>query len=768
MHLFPVRHHSPRTSAVLRAFLDDAQPEVVLVEGPIDATPLLDTILDEQTRPPVAILGFRTDGTPGSALWPFASYSPEYVALLWARAHGRRTAFIDISTGTSLATQDHLRAAAPGEEGSDEPEAADEAPEDEPTLDERCARAAGFRSFDEFWEASFEAPHHDLDGFRTALLAYAELVRAQDRGTFHRARDAFMSRQIETVIAEGIPPEKVVVVLGAAHAAAIAARDVDRSLEAGLAQPVPSSVTLIPYSFPRLAQQTGYGAGNRAPHYYQLAHDAGCDYRRATLEALITFTEHLRLRGFMASLADTIEAYRLAILLAHIRGKAGPGLDEVREAAVATLCRGEAAHIDAFLWSTVVGKNVGRVAARIGRNALQEEFWSEVKERRLPGTDAPEAFALHLNNDVEVGTSVFLHRLRIAAIPYATFQGTRSAMAGTSKAAEEAAGGYAALSRAREAWEAQWTPATDVALVEKIVYGNSLQEVATRTLEERLQAATSTGAAAEVLVESVIAGCPQTLGSALAACDTFAVTDDDLPSLARACRALSGLAAYGTSRAHSAIGDDAVPSLCRKTFARAVFRVRDACTGDDQAVAPVRDALRTLHDVALSQPLVDKEAWLAAAHDLAASYAVNPTTAGLACGLLYLAQAVDDREVSRVVGQRLSDALEPEKAASFLSGFLDVNALVLVKSRPVVEALDAFLQAIEADRFRNVLPTLRRAFSGLGPTERRYLLENVLALRSLLDKGRAAQEILREQDKEKLKEMSGDLAKAMDELDDLL
>ena len=67
-----------------------------------------------------------------------------------------------------------------------------------------------------------------------------------------------------------------------------------------------------------------------------------------------------------------------------------------------------------------------------------------------------------------------------------------------------------------------------------------------------------------------------------------------------------------------------------------------------------------------------------------------------------------------------------------------------------------------------MLPTLRRAFSGLGPTERRYLLENVLALRNLLDKGRAAQEILREQDKEKLKEMSGDLAKAMDELDDLL
>jgi hypothetical protein len=63
---------------------------------------------------------------------------------------------------------------------------------------------------------------------------------------------------------------------------------------------------------------------------------------------------------------------------------------------------------------------------------------------------------------------------------------------------------------------------------------------------------------------------------------------------------------------------------------------------------------------------------------------------------------------------------------------------------------------------------LRRAFGGLGATERRYLLENVLALRGLSDKARAAGQILTEKDKEKLKDMSGDLSKAMDELDDLL
>src|SRR6185437_17164129 len=116
----------------------------------------------------------------------------------------------------------------------------------------------------------------------------------------------------------------------------------------------------------------------------QRAHDAGCSFRRATLEVLVEFCEHLRLRGFTASLADTIEAYRLACTLADLRGKTEPGLDEVREATIATMCRGDATHVDGFLWPSVIGRHVGKVGSLIGKNSLQEEFWREVEERHLP------------------------------------------------------------------------------------------------------------------------------------------------------------------------------------------------------------------------------------------------------------------------------------------------------------------------------------------------------------------------------------------------
>ena len=776
-HLFPVRHHSPRTSAVLSAFLAATRPRAVLIEAPDDADKLIAALVDPETRPPVAILGYRTDGVPSSALWPFAAYSPEYVAARWGHEHGARVSFIDVpirvSLGSRRAPRDQEEEAPASVDIEEEeiipspPPSAGLAP-DPLDLHDACAVGRGYRTFEEFWEASFEAPAHDAASFRPALLAYADLVRAADRGVIHRARDAYMAERILGCVSEGFAPESIVVVVGAAHAAALAAGDIDPALVNLLPEPVQSEATLIPFSFPRLAEQLGYGAGNRAPQYYQRAHEAGCSFERATLEVLVEFTEHLRLSGFMASLADTIEAYRLSMSLADLRGKAAPGLDELREATIATLCRGDATHVDGFLWPSVIGRHVGKVAGKIAKNSLQDEFWREVDARALPRTDALEDFTLKLHDPAHVETSIFLHRLKVAEVPYAAYLGKQRPSRGRRGKAAPEASDDDALTRVSEVWQAQWTPSTDIALIERIVYGNTLEEVTAHVLEGRLSAAKNAGEAASVLREAVVTATPLAITAALSACDRLAAEDEDLPSLARASFTLSTLVSYGSSRRLSAQGDQAIPALCVKTFDRAVLRVVGACTGDDAAIEAQKRALGTLHEVAQIQPLVDRQAWISAARRLVFDYVVNPGAAGLAAGLLYLAQILSDEDIVLIVSQRLSNTLEPARAASFLGGFLEVNADVLVRSRPVVAALDAFLAGIPADRFRDALPVLRRAFSGLRATERRYLLEHVLGVRKIGDRARAAQKVLQEKDTRALLAMSADLGKVMDDLDDLL
>ena len=765
---FPVRHHSPRVSAALTRFLDRVQPQLVLVEGPRDATRLVPYLFDADTVPPVAILGYRTDGPAHSVLYPLASYSPEYVALAWAHRHGVPAELIDITTGESLAAE---RDAEPDADAEEEDAAAERdlpPSEDAPQLGEQAIAAAhGFRSFEELWEAWFEAPDHGPDELAAALIAWADLVRARDPSDYHRGRDARMARHIREAVATGVDPAKIVVVVGAAHAAALVQDDVDPALEARFTATVPTELTLIPYSFTRLAGQVGYGAGNRAPRYYQKAHDAGCDYTRATLEVLVEFTEHLRVRGFAASLADTIEAYRLAVTLAKIRDKHAPGLDEVREATIATLCRGEAAHVDRFLWPTVIGKTIGKVGARIGKNSLQTEFWREVDARGLPRSDEAEDFTLKLADPVQAQASVFLHRLRVADVPYASYRGSH-AVARLGGAADDEVGGVDALSRVREHWTAQWTPSTDVALVERIIYGDTLVQVTERRLAEALAGAPRAADAAHVLMEAVVTAAPQVVPEALAATERLAAVDDDVRSLARATRSLSGLVSYGTSRAMVAGAEQVIATLADKTFARAVLRVEAASVGDDEAVLPAREAIRILHEIAVSQSRFDTSLWFQTAGELVHSERIHGACAGMLAGLLYLAERLDEAAIVQIIGLRMSSTIDPRAAAAFLEGFLSVNALVLVKNRAVVGALDSFLQGVPADRFRDVLPILRRAFSGLGATERRYLLENLLSLRAIGEHAREASQVLASKDVEKLKEMSDDIAKAMDDLDDLL
>ncbi|MCC7541047.1 MAG: hypothetical protein IT379_32815 [Deltaproteobacteria bacterium] len=785
VHLFPVRHHSPRASLVLGAMLDRISPEVVLVEGPSDADPLLPMLVHADTAPPIALLAYRTDGVPASSVWPFAAYSPEYVAVRWALAHGRRARFIDVSAAQSLAHDRGRRAddddggAGRGGVGSD-----DEPRGPRGSVWDPVVERSGFRSFDELWEARFEAPEHAEADFREMLRELALSVRGatllrEDGET--RARDAIMRAAIERAVEQGAAPEQIVAVLGAAHVAAIVSGDVDPSASELLERTVPTAMTIIPYSFPRLAEQTGYGAGNRAPYYYQRAYDARGDYGRATLEVLVDFTDHLRLRGFSVSLADTLEAYRLACRLAEVRDKSGPGLDEVREASIATLCRGESAHVDGFLWSSVIGRSVGRVAKGLGRGSLQEEFWTTVRAFKLPETDEAIAVSLKLADKTQLSASTFLHRLRVLEIPYATLAGVRTTPgAGAWRGGAGAGGGgrdverggFEQLARVREGWQCQWTPATEMALVERIVLGESLRAAAERSLEQRLRERRSVGDAADVLVDAVMTNATGTVALALAACDALAAHDDDLVSLARACRALAGLVSYGSARKELGMDERVLVPLLAKTFARATLRLPVAASvGDADEAKAVGGAMRVLAELATTQAaVVDRDELVEELGDVGRSFGVHPRCAGTAAGLLLLSRWWDDAVLARELSLRLSATSEPGKTAEFLSGFLEVNALAIVKSHDVVAIVDAYLQSLSDEAFRDAVPMLRRALADLGKTERRYLVESVIAVRGHARRGdaREAARLVTAADAAALEAASEDIQKAMDDLDDLL
>jgi hypothetical protein len=95
-HIFGVRHLSPSGAYHLRRFLDEIKPTAVLIEGLSDANDQMEHFTARGTRLPIAVLAYTEELPVRTILYPFAAYSPEYQAILWAEENNVHAEFIDL------------------------------------------------------------------------------------------------------------------------------------------------------------------------------------------------------------------------------------------------------------------------------------------------------------------------------------------------------------------------------------------------------------------------------------------------------------------------------------------------------------------------------------------------------------------------------------------------------------------------------------------------------------------------------------------------
>ncbi len=153
-----------------------------------------------------------------------------------------------------------------------------------------------------------------------------------------------MRRRIVEAIKSGVKPEKIVAVCGAFHAPVLT-NELPPMSDAEL-KSLPrreSKLTLMPYSYFKLSSQSGYGAGNMAPKYFELLWQSlesggitDLSRRYMTLVA-----RHMREHGTHRSTAEVIEAVRLAETLSAFKEGQAPTLADLRDAAITLLGQGE-------------------------------------------------------------------------------------------------------------------------------------------------------------------------------------------------------------------------------------------------------------------------------------------------------------------------------------------------------------------------------------------------------------------------------------------
>lgn len=711
--LFGVRHLSPAAAYHLRRALDEAKPELVLVEGPSDLDGQMHWLCHPEARFPIAILAYTQTPPVRTILYPFAIYSPEVQAILWAHAHGVPCRFMDLPSSVFLALEPEV----PGPDVQEEEEQ-----QTTESVYRRLETLTG-EEHDAFWERRFEQIENPEE-YQAACNTFGGQLRTASIDSPRRTaetlvREAYMKRTIQEAMDGGVPAEKIFCVCGAFHVDGLAENAPMTGEELAALPTAASCATLMPYSYYRLSSRSGYGAGNKAPAYFELLWQArnGPGLEQAPYRYLTALAAAHRRAGNLVSSAEVIEGVRLAQTLSAMRGSKVPTLSDLRDASVTTMGHGQFSELALAAADTEIGKKIGFLPEGVSRTSVQEDFYRQLKELRLEQYRTADLWQLDLDLReklnvkseaaalIDLRRSFFLHRLRVLNIHFCQLLPSRQ---------EGRSWG--------EYWQLRWTPEAEIEVVESALLGDTIQGAAAYALKERADNSTTIAQAAAIFEDAFLCGMPAAAHHALTVLQGLSVDAAALSDVAETAMRLSLVVRYGDLRRF-----DPAPviPLVKQLYLRACLTLEEACVCDAKAASAVTQAMDRLNALQLAHDFLEEDRWLSLLAEVSDRDDLNTRCSGFAMAILLERGKADEELLSREVARRLSPGVPADLGAGWFEGLAGKNRYALIARLSLWRHLDDYLSALDENAFRRALVFLRRAFADFSPGEKNDIAENL-------------------------------------------
>jgi hypothetical protein len=722
--LLGIRHHGPGSARAVAAALAELKPDAILIEGPPEADALIPLAAHPAMRPPVALLVYADADPSRAGFWPFAEFSPEWVAIRCGAEAGIPVRFIDLPSG-------HRFAELPKDEDPiDDSQAAEH---DQPEVEGSAAKAqepveppvgtvslahemhrtdpiaalataAGYDDPERWWEDVVE---QRADGTFSALDSFAAIADAmtvvRDRARPEdEQREAYMRQCIREEVKAG--RERIAVVCGAFHVPALAEigpAAPDAKILKELPKKAKTTATWVPWTHGRLSFRSGYGAGIESPGWY---HHLFTAPDQVVERWLVRVAELFRAEDLPVSSAHLIEATRLAETLAILRGRTLAGLTEVSEAVQSVLCGGYDTQMALVRDKLVIGEDLGEVPPDVPVVPLAADLAREQKRLRFQPKPGQTEAKLDLRKPHDGEKSRLLHRLNLLGIDWGTLG--RSQGSGTFW----------------ETWSLDWQPEFAVKLVEAAIWGTTVATAAAAKAADLATNAEQLAGITDVVEACLLADLPAALDPIMTLLADRAAVDTDVAHLADALPALARTLRYTDVR-----GTDT--AALRKVADTLVVRIAlgfpQACSGlDEDGARRMRARMDNTHQAVglLDDPAASDE-WYRAMALVADRVGMTGLLAGRAVRLLYDASRIDGDELGRRMGLALTPGVPPAEAAAWLDGVLSGGAMLLIHDPVLLGLLDRWIAGIPADTFTDVLPLLRRTFANFEGPERRKIGE---------------------------------------------
>jgi len=709
--LLPVRHHSPACARMARDTIARLRPAAVLIEGPADFNERIDELFLGH-QPPISIYSYVAwaDGVRQGAYYPLCEYSPEWQALLAAKACGAEVRFIDLPFAMLARGDRRTHRYSDGRlRGSDYTKAL-------------CA-SLRVENFDDAWDLIAELdPNLSDEEVRRRADDYCRCLRAVDSESgviseYDLQRERFMAAHIRAAWAE-FGKDRVVVVTGGYHTSGLEQLLTQKIWDMDTLVLWPDEITergiaLTPYSYERLDNLTGYDAGMPSPGFYHETWRAGNSGNVHT-PLLRKVVEELRDLKQPASTADLIAVEMCAQALASLRGHPRVWRRDLIDAITAALVKDDIHLAHPFILAmqkALRGGERGRLAPNSPLPPLVRDIQQQLAATELTPDRLLLEKTFSLTDLKGAGCSRLLHRLRILGIPGFLRTG------GVDFTARKD------LTSFTEKWRIVWSPEQDARMIEASRYGSALNEATAARLYEAAQDLERSSAAAAILLLDSVQGGVMKIAEALR--EKFAAIidqDGDLASVATAMDHLLYLFAWDD--ALGARGSAETGALLKKAFERAVWLLEsgNATANSAQDI----DAIRLMRDVfeRAERPMhLDRAEFAAVLARVQADSARSPAQRGACAGAMWSLHCADPAHIRR----DLLLFAEPEKMGDYLTGLFVLAREEAQRDEELLAAIHSVMIAWNEEGFLAALPSLRLAFMSFTPREKIHMARSLFS-----------------------------------------
>jgi len=573
------------------------------------------------------------------------------------------------------------------------------------------AQAAGYADHELWWEQQIEQRRDVTDLFAGILEAMTELRGIAPPPPEDEAlREAHMRQQMRAAEKEGF--QRIAVICGAWHGPALLDLG-DAKADTTLLKGQPKSTvaaTWIPWTNSRLSYRSGYGAGITSPGWYEhlWSHPDQVGVRWVTQAARL-----LREAGLDASSASVIEAVRLAEALAAMRDLPMPGMAEMHEAILTVLSNGNDTPMQLIRDKLEIGERMGEVPPDTPAVPLQRDL--EIQQRKLRFKVSPvlDALDLDLREENHRAKSRLLHRLRLLDIEWGKPAQVRGA-----------------TSTFHENWQLQWQIEFVVRLIEKNIWGNTVEAAAAGYVRHLADTVEELPRLTALIKPVRLATLPGAMEHLLERVEAQAAITADVRLLMDALPDLAEIMRYGDVRGTTA---EQIAPVFEALFERVLVGLPGACASLDDDAA--RAMVGSLNNVQASiETLNDdhhKAEWFAVLRQLMDRTTIHGQVRGRCCRILLEHRVMDADELHTLARHNLSPVIPADQAAAWVEGVLLGSGSALLPLDGLWLALDSWLSDLAEDTFVALLPLVRRGFSEFAAPERHKMGEKVKHLPAL-------------------------------------